>query len=139
MSVVVILTDDIAAAQAVRHSVFVVEQGISLADEIDGRDEDALHLLALDGQTPIGVARILIESGKGKIGRVAVLAERRGEGSGKALVRAAVEVLRDRGASLATLGAQSHATGFYAELGFEIVGPEFMDAGIPHREMVLTL
>lgn len=139
MSVVITLTDDIAAAQAVRHAVFVEEQGISLADEIDGRDADAVHLLAIDGATPIGVARILIEGGKGKIGRVAVLAERRGEGSGKALVRAAVEHLRDEGVPLATLGAQSHATGFYAALGFQIKGPEFLDAGIPHREMVQVL
>ncbi len=38
-----------------------------------------------------------------------------------------------------TLGAQTHATGFYAALGFRVVGEAFIDAGIAHRTMVLDL
>ena len=37
------------------------------------------------------------------------------------------------------LGAQTHALGFYEKLGFEAQGPVYDDAGIEHRDMVLTL
>ncbi|NNF91454.1 MAG: GNAT family N-acetyltransferase, partial [Boseongicola sp.] len=58
---------------------------------------------------------------------------------GKALVLFALDELRRQGASRAMLGAQTSATGFYEVLGFAAIGPEFIDAGIPHREMVLEL
>ena len=41
--------------------------------------------------------------------------------------------------SEARLAAQTHALGFYEALGFEAFGPEFMDAGIPHRDMKMVL
>jgi ElaA protein len=50
-----------------------------------------------------------------------------------------VDELRRRGAARAKLGAQTHALGFYEALGFVAFGPEFLDAGMPHREMVLEL
>ena len=37
------------------------------------------------------------------------------------------------------LGAQIFVIGFYERLGFEAHGPEFDDAGIPHRMMTLDL
>jgi predicted GNAT family N-acyltransferase len=85
-------------------------------------------------------ARLLIEGGTGKIGRVCVLAEARGEGIGAALIRAAVADLAAMpGVSRAKLGAQVHALGFYERLGFVAVGPVYLDAGIEHRDMVLGL
>jgi predicted GNAT family N-acyltransferase len=33
------------------------------------------------------------------------------------------------------LDAQAHALQFYAYLGYEAYGEEFIDAGIPHRQM----
>ena len=82
---------------------------------------------------------MLLNGGVGKIGRVAVLREKRGTGLGKALIRAALDELRALGLEQAKLGAQTHAIGFYEALGFVAIGPEFMDAGIPHRDMVLAL
>ena len=35
--------------------------------------------------------------------------------------------------------SQTHALGFYERLGFTAFGPEYMDAGIPHRDMVMDL
>ena len=133
-------TRDIATCQALRRVVFIAEQGVSLEDEVDGRDGEALHLLArLEGR-PVGTARILLGADYGKIGRVCVLAEARGKGIGAALIRAALEALRQRpGIALAKLGAQTHALGFYAALGFTAHGPEYLDAGIPHRDMTCAL
>lgn len=133
-------TRDIATCQALRRVVFIEEQGVSPQDEMDGRDGAARHLLArLDG-APIGTARLLTEGPVGKIGRVCVRAEARGKGVGVALIRAAVELFRGvPGVQKVKLGAQTHAMGFYAALGFEAVGEVYQDAGIPHRDMVLGL
>jgi predicted GNAT family N-acyltransferase len=134
------VTRDIATCRALRREVFIEEQGVSPDDEIDDQDDSAIHLLALAGSAPVGTARLLVKGGTGKIGRVCVRAPARGTGLGAALIRAALEELRQQpGVKVATLGAQSHATGFYEKLGFRVVGDEFIDAGIPHREMVLDL
>lgn len=130
------VTDDIETVQAIRRIVFIDEQGVSLEDEIDGRDPEAIHLLALHEGQSVGTARLLLKGDVGKIGRVAVLKPYRGLGLGQDLVRFAVDELGRRGALRATLGAQTHAIGFYEALGFAATGPEFIDAGIPHREMV---
>ncbi|WP_095587996.1 GNAT family N-acetyltransferase [Actibacterium ureilyticum] len=132
------LTDDLDTCLALRRAVFIDEQGVSEAEEIDGRDPEALHLLAtLDGR-PVGTARLFAAGDTGKIGRVCVLADQRGTGLGAALIRAALQVLRDQpGVTAAKLGAQTHAMGFYEKLGFTAFGPEYLDAGIPHRDMIL--
>ncbi len=133
-------TRDIAACRALRRVVFIEEQGVSEADEVDDLDDVALHLLAREEGRPVGSARLLIKGRTGKIGRVCVLREARGTGLGAALMRAAVARLRaEPGVEEARLGAQTHALGFYGALGFVAEGPVFDDAGIPHREMVLVL
>lgn len=140
MTVQINLTRDIAACQALRHAVFILEQGVSFADEVDGRDAEALHLLATVDGVAVGTARILLGSGYGKIGRVCVLSSRRGLGLGAGLVRAAMARLRtEPGITEARLGAQTWALGFYEALGFTAYGPEYLDAGIPHRDMVCRL
>ncbi|MFN3294625.1 MAG: GNAT family N-acetyltransferase [Gemmobacter sp.] len=133
-------TRDIAACRALRRIVFIEEQGVPEADEIDDLDEVAVHLLARVGGQPAGSARLLVQGSTGKIGRVCVLAPLRGTGLGAALVRAGVARLAaEPGVERVKLGAQTHALGFYERLGFQAVGPEYLDAGIRHRDMVLTL
>ena len=111
---------------------------MSEADEVDDQDEAAIHLLLSADEGPIGTARLILGQGYVKIGRVCVLKSARGHGHGAALIRAAVEIaLTLPGVRKATLCAQTHALGFYEALGFTAVGPEFFDAGIAHREMVL--
>lgn len=140
MTVEIAATDDIATCRALRRIVFIEEQGVSEADELDDLDGQAIHLLAtVDGQ-PMGSARLLTYGNVGKIGRVCVLKSARGTGLGAALMRAAVDHFRTMpGITKAKLGAQTHALGFYERLGFVAEGPEYMDAGIPHRDMVLVL
>ncbi|MFN4157002.1 MAG: GNAT family N-acetyltransferase [Gemmobacter sp.] len=140
MTATIAPTPDIATCRALRRAVFIDEQGVSEADEIDDQDDHAIHLLAhLDGQ-PAGTARLLIVGNIAKIGRVCVLAPHRGTGLGAALIRAALDAARSsRGVTRAKLGAQIHALGFYERLGFTATGPEYLDAGIPHRDMVMPL
>lgn len=140
MSVEIAETDDLVTCRRLRRIVFIDEQGVSEADEIDDRDGEAIHLLATDGGRPVGTARLLIEGETGKIGRVCVLQEARGTGLGAALIRAGVERLRQvPGVAKVKLGAQVHALGFYERLGFAAYGPVYDDAGIDHRDMVLVL
>ncbi len=134
------VTRDIAACRALRRTVFIEEQGVSEADEVDDLDDQAIHLLATEDGSPVGTARLMIIGETGKVGRVCVLAAARGTGLGAALMRAAVAEFRNWPAvRQVKLGAQTHALGFYERLGFAAVGPEYLDAGIAHRDMVLTL
>ena len=129
-------TNDLETCLALRRRVFIEEQGVSEADEVDGLDSEAVHLLArVDGRA-LGTARLLLRGSSGKIGRVCVLPEARGTGLGVALIKAALAHFRARGdIREARLSAQSHAIGFYERLGFVAEGAEFLDAGIPHLNM----
>ncbi|MEU9334701.1 GNAT family N-acetyltransferase [Streptomyces sp. NPDC048290] len=132
---------------AVRKQVFVTEQGVPEDIEYDAHDADAVHVLALrvgDGE-PLGTGRLLHGAaaldktggapGVGSLGRLAVLKAARGLGVGAGLVRAIEDAARARGLTAVDLHAQIHALGFYQRLGYEAYGPEFPDAGIPHRAM----
>lgn len=134
-------------AIAVRRAVFIEEQGISEAEEIDSLDRDparvsnALHVVAyLDGR-PVGTGRLLLDGSPDQnahIGRVAVLADYRGRGLGKAVMLALHEEAQQRGYGGITLAAQLHAVPFYERLGYAARGDIFLDARIEHRWMDLS-
>ncbi|WP_318207312.1 MULTISPECIES: GNAT family N-acetyltransferase [unclassified Streptomyces] len=141
---------DREACFAVRREVFVVEQGVPQELEYDAYDATAAHVLAVreDG-LPLGTGRLLLgadavgktggDASVGSLGRLAVAKAARGLGVGAALVRAVEDVARERGLTAVDLHAQTHALGFYERLGYEAYGPEFPDAGMPHRAMRRTL
>ncbi|WP_022705851.1 GNAT family N-acetyltransferase [Paracoccus zeaxanthinifaciens] len=129
-------TDDLAACHMLRRRVFIDEQAVPEADEMDDLDDLAIHLLGQDEDGPWGTARLFVQGDTGKIGRVCVLPRMRGTGAGAALMRAALDALRARpGVVRAKLSSQVHAIGFYEKLGFAAHGPVYDDAGIPHRDM----
>ena len=132
-------TSDIDTCLDLRRIVFMDEQGVSEADERDGRDAEALHVLAHADGVAVGCARILIEGHTAKIGRVCVLKVARGTGLGAAIIAACLDVARAHGLQRAKLGAQTHALAFYEKLGFTPFGPVYDDAGIPHRDMERAL
>ena len=140
MTLTITRTDDIETCRSLRRVVFIHEQGVSEADEVDDLDDEAIHLLAsLDG-TPVGSARLLVTGELGKIGRVCVLKSARGQGIGAALIRSALaEFSLIDSVRQVKLGSQTHAISFYEKLGFSVTGPQYTDAGIPHRDMVITL
>ena len=140
MTLIISVTTDIAACRALRRTVFIEEQGVSEADEVDDLDDQAIHILATQDGIPIGSARLLTQGDTGKVGRVCVLQSARGTGLGAALMQAAVAEFRTiPGIARVKLGAQLHALAFYERLGFTPYGDVFMDAGIEHRDMVLVL
>lgn len=121
-----------ALASPVRFAVFVSEQGIDPAIEIDQFDPVSIHCVALSGTRPIGASRLLPD---GHIGRMAVLAEYRrlqiGGGMLERLIAAAIE----RGNQKIRLNAQAYVEGFYLRHGFVREGENFMLEGIDHVSM----
>ncbi|MBU3736718.1 MAG: GNAT family N-acetyltransferase [Methylobacterium sp.] len=127
---------DAARLATIRRKVFIEEQGVSEALEWDGLDADAVHVLALAGDTPVGCGRLLAS---GKIGRMAVLPAWREKGIGSALLDRLLDLCRAQGLVRVSLAAQVTAIPFYQRAGFAVCSPEFDDAGIPHRKMQLAL
>ena len=120
-------------AKPLRQTVFVEEQGVPAEIELDEFDATSLHALACDANgLPIGTGRLLAD---GHIGRMAVAAEWRGHGVGRALLVHLMDEARTRNFAELRLNAQTHAAAFYRQFGFSQVGEEFMEAGIPHCEM----
>lgn len=137
---------DREACFTLRKEVFVGEQGVPEDIEYDVYDAGAVHVLAVreDG-VPLGTGRLLYGEAAtaknggdpevGSLGRLAVTKDARGLGVGAALVRGIEEAARARGLTAVDLHAQTQALGFYERLGYEAYGPEFPDAGMPHRAM----
>ena len=130
-------SDALPLARPVRERVFVEEQGVPRELEWDDWDARSEHAVAVDEEGgAIGTGRLLPD---GHIGRMAVLARWRGRGVGSALLDALLERAKARRMPSVRLNAQTHAAGFYRRFGFAADGAEFVEAGIPHVEMTLTL
>ncbi|HEY2987122.1 MAG TPA: GNAT family N-acetyltransferase [Candidatus Binatia bacterium] len=134
----VVSEKDLKRAFSIRIRVFVREQGVPEEIELDEDDRRAIHFLATVEGKPVGTARLVIKNERAKIGRMAVLKSYRDKGVGKALLERAIELARKRRAKLIFLNAQVPVIGFYERIGFRCVGRVFMEAGIPHRKMVLV-
>lgn len=140
-------------AYSVRHEVFVHEQHVPLVLEVDARDylPTTTHFVGYfgsDRRRPVAAGRLLAApSGKNEsfwIGRVAVLPDLRGKGIGRDMILTMTDWVEaslepDESADI-FLDSQVSAVGFYAGLGFSLTDDrEFMDAGIAHRRMFITV
>jgi predicted GNAT family N-acyltransferase len=66
---------------------------------------------------------------------MAVAADARGSGTGRALLDLLVAHARQRGLPAVELHAQLHAQGFYEQAGFTPFGEVYLEAGIEHLGM----
>ncbi len=124
---------DQSALKRIRWQVFVLEQGVPESLEWDGKDATSFHVIAEnDAGAAIGTARLLPD---GHIGRMAVLSAWRHRGVGRQLLDTLLDIAANRKFATVYLHAQTHAVTFYEKSGFKISGPEFSEAGIPHRLM----
>ena len=130
---------DVAAALALREEVFVREQGVPVEEEVDGRDEDALHLLAFEDERVVGTLRLLFDGDTVKVGRVAVERRSRRRGVAAAMLAEAIAEARRRGCTRARLASQVDAVAVYEGAGFAVESDVFVEAGIPHVWMGRTL
>ena len=125
------------AIKAIRVKVFQEEQKVSEELEFDGLDESSIQLLAYIDDKPIGTARIRnIGEQTIKIERLAVLPEARGNGIGKKLMEAALEVAVSGDYQTVLIHAQEYIKELYLRLGFVQIGDTFEEANIPHVKMI---
>ncbi len=125
--------DEVAAAIALRAAVFVDEQGVPLEEDLDGRDGEALHLVAVaDDGTVVGTCRLLTDGTTLKLGRMAVAPAARRRGLGLRLLELADAEAGASGAERTVLAAQLTALGLYERAGYAARGGVFLDAGIEH-------
>ena len=130
---------DYESLHAVRFAVFVNEQQVQTEIEMDSDDCSCIHVLAIDDAEPVGTGRIDIEK-SGKIGSVAVVASRRRQGIGNAIMTFIHGVAKDNALASVWCNAQVSAVPFYDRLGYRITSTEpFNEAGIPHVRMELAL
>jgi predicted GNAT family N-acyltransferase len=130
---------DRAAAYAVRRIVFHDEQGVPADLDVDDDDDVAHHVIALIDGEVVGTGRLVIHDDYAKVGRMAVLRDRRQSGAGRALIDALTAEAMRRNVARLVLHAQVQAIGFYQRCGFAVVSDEFDEAGIPHRRMERVL
>jgi predicted GNAT family N-acyltransferase len=132
---------DLSGAIIVRERVFCAEQGVPRVQEIDGRDAQALHVVALDpgGGQVIATLRLLIDGANAKVGRVAVERHWRRRGIASRMLALAVAGARQRGCVQARLAAQLDAIELYRRAGFAVESEPFQEAGIAHVWMGCAL
>ena len=133
--------EDLDGAMALRERVFCGEQGVPREEELDGRDGEALHVVAVDSRTArvIGTLRLLSEGETAKVGRVAVDADVRRRGIASRMLELALDGARSKGCKRARLAAQLQAAELYAKVGFLVESDTFDEAGIPHVWMGIAL
>lgn len=127
--------DEYEAALALRYDVFCREQGVPEREERDGRDQEALHLVALAEGRVVGACRVLIVGDTSQFSRLAVEPASRRRGIASALLRAADGETRAAGARRLVLHAQTYARALYEQAGYRARGREFTEAGIEHIAM----
>jgi predicted GNAT family N-acyltransferase len=126
---------EVDAALALRYDVFCVEQGVSLDEERDGRDGEALHLVVVDDGVVVGTCRLLADGSTVKLGRMAVAPSHRGRGLAAELLVEADARARELRAQRIALAAQLSAQALYERAGYAPYGDVFVDAGIEHVMM----
>lgn len=126
---------EVEAALRLRQRVFVHEQGVAVAADRDGRDGEALHVVAIRRAELVGTCRVLVDDGLGRLGRMAVEPELRGRGLGATMLDEAERVASAAGATRMRLHAQVAARSLYERAGYETAGEVFLEEGIEHVTM----
>jgi ElaA protein len=133
-------TRELYAILRARAEVFVVEQNCVYQD-LDGVDTDAYHVFTLEDGEITAYLRVFMRDSEAKTAQIGrVLTVKRGKGLGLHVmnegIRAAKELLY---AKEIYIEAQVYAIGFYEKVGFSVCSDEFLEDGIPHVKMTLTL
>ena len=127
------------AALELRARVFCGEQGVAPEADRDGRDGEALHVVAVEDDRVVGTCRLVFDDRVAMLGRMVVDRELRGRGVGAAVLREAERHARAAGARRIALHAQLPARPLYAREGYVDRGSRFMEEGIPHVAMEKAL
>ncbi len=126
---------EMSAVLELRHEVFCEEQGVPEREELDGRDRESLHLVAVADEEVLATCRLLFVGPTVQFSRLAVRMDARRRGIATALLKLADDEARAGGARRLVLHAQTYARSLYDAAGYEPRGRIFMEAGIEHIAM----
>ncbi len=133
--------EELYAILKLRAEVFVVEQDCVYLD-LDDFDQKSIHVFGRHENKIAAYTRILPPSvyyKEAAIGRVVTLKDIRMDGYGKEIMHFSIASIKTQYNSNIRIMAQCYLTKFYSDFGFKIDGPEFLEDGIPHVEMLLTI
>lgn len=123
--------------------VFCDEQGVDRKAELDGRDGEAIHLVAVEDGAVVATCRLRSEGGDAgvyKLERMAVEAGFRGVGLGRRLIEVGETEARREGAGEMVVHSQLRARGLYERSGYEAASEDvFLEDGIEHVRMRRSL
>lgn len=112
----------IAHAQTIRQQVFVIEQNIPQALDLDGLDESSSHALVKSNGSLVATARLShIDTGHAVMARVAVLEEFRGSGVASKIVNAVMAYARKSGVRSIEIHAHQYLRAYYEKFGFQFI------------------
>lgn len=124
---------------SLRAAVFVVEQQCAYQD-LDGKDQKAIHIMGYSGDDLLAYTRVFAPGdyfNEASIGRVVVSGKARGKGYGKEIMEASIGMVERKFKEKSiSLSAQTYLVKLYRELGFNEVGEEYLEDGIPHIRMI---
>ncbi|BAS00455.1 GNAT family N-acetyltransferase [Blastochloris viridis] len=131
--------EDLMRVASVRSAVYISEQECPYAEEFDGNDLSATHLIGYVGHEPAGCLRIRCFADFAKLERLAVRREFRNTRLSFQLVRAAIELCRVKGYQRLYGHAQKRLVNFWGRFGFKTFesGRELVFSDFDYVEMVL--
>lgn len=131
--------EDREDAFSIRKIVFVEEQKVTIEEEMDAYDDDAIHFIGYQRNIPIAASRLRFIKDSAKLERICVLKDYRHNSYGTELIQAMEAVALTKGYITVSLNAQTRAKDFYQRLGYKVISEEFLDARIPHVTMTKQL
>ncbi len=127
-------------ALEIRKKVFIEEQHVPLELEIDDLEDQTVHVIGYLENKPVATARLYQKNATTvKVQRVAVSIDFRKKNLGNQLMLEIERYAQTKRFTKLILDAQDHALNFYKNLGYQVEGEGFMDAGIPHHTMIKDL
>ncbi|GAL65387.1 GNAT family N-acetyltransferase [Jejuia pallidilutea] len=131
-------TDNLYQLLQLRSEVFVVEQDCVYQD-IDGKDQKALHVLGFKNEVLVAYTRIFKPGdyfNEASIGRVVVKKNERAFKYGYAIMEASIKAISTYfNETTIKISAQEYLKQFYTNLGFHQQGTSYLEDGIPHIAM----
>jgi len=132
-------TEELYSLLQLRSEIFVVEQNCAYQD-LDGKDQNALHVMGFKNDKIIAYTRIFKPEDYfeyASIGRVVVAKSERQHRYGYEIMKASINAIKSHfNETKIKLSAQCYLKKFYNNLGFFEVGTEYLEDGIPHIGML---
>jgi predicted GNAT family N-acyltransferase len=126
---------EMEAALRLRHDVFCIEQGVPVHEELDGRDGEGIHLVAVANRELLAACRLLLVGSTAQFSRLAVKRSARRRGIATSLLELADIEAKAGGARRIVLHAQTYAQELYEQAGYRPRGRVFTEAEIEHIAM----